>query len=267
MDINGKKIVLTGAASGIGKALLERLAHYQAEILAVDRDQAAQEAVNAQIAAPKATLHAYGCDVSTQTNMDSLFDHALATMGRIDLFIANAGFAYYEKLDTPDWARMEKLYAVNVFHPIYAAVKLRQISTLRDYKVVITASAVSKIGLPGYALYCGTKAALDRFAEAYRLELEQNGTLMLVYPIATRTHFFQAAGENTPMIWPSQPAETVAEAIIKGIENEAKAVYPSNAFKIALLLDRILPFVVRPIVQGFDLRRYRQWLAAREKAT
>lgn len=261
MDIHGKKIVLTGAASGIGAALLRQLAtRYRAEIMAVDRDQAAQAAVNAAITHPTSNLHAYGCDVSDGANIDTLFDHALATMGRIDLFIANAGFAYYERLNTPDWARLEKLYAVNVLHPIYAAVKMRSISTLRDYKVVITASAMGKMGLPGYAAYGGTKAALDRFAEAYRLELEQNSTLMLVYPITTRTGFFKAAGEGTPQPWPSQSADEVAEAIIKGIESEAHSVFPSPTFRVTLMLDRFLPFIVRPVIQGLEMRRYRQWL-------
>lgn len=118
MDIAGKNIVVTGAASGIGMHLVQLLLQQKANILAVDR---------AEITLTHPGLHILQSDISSPENVDALFAHAVATLGSIDVFIANAGFAYYEKLEQPDWQRMEVIYKVNVLSPIYSLKKLVQL--------------------------------------------------------------------------------------------------------------------------------------------
>ena len=61
-------------------------------------------------------------------------------MGGIDLFIANAGFAYYEKIEKPDWDHLTRIYQLNVFSAIYATEKMQDLNKGRPYKVVMTAS-------------------------------------------------------------------------------------------------------------------------------
>jgi uncharacterized protein len=232
MDIQGKKIILTGAASGIGKALLNQLAHYQGvTVLAVD--------IQATIDGPQPTLNSglnsniipYQADMANPTEIDQMFDFALAEMGAVDILIANAGFAYYEKLGEPDWARLERIFQVNVLSPLYALQKMKKINVNRPYYVLMTASAMAKLGVPGYAVYGATKAALGRFEDAYRFEKGDLGKLGLVYPIATRTNFFAATGKSeVPVPFPSQTPEQVAKAMIQGILQNKRAIYPSTLF-------------------------------------
>jgi short-subunit dehydrogenase len=261
MNLDGTCIVITGAASGIGRALLERLATYPVTILAADVQADLLENAVAQLTAPRATVQHFTVDVSSAAGNDALFAEALRTMGRINCFIANAGFAYYESLDTADWARLERMYAVNVFAPMDAAVRMRALNTGRAYRVVITASAMGYIAYPGYALYAGSKAALIRFAEGYRFELSERASLTLVYPISTRTNFFNQAGERTPVSWPTQSAEQVAAAIVRGIEHDQADIHPSRLFWFTLLLDRVLP--IRWLIQWLALRDFRAWLGRR----
>jgi uncharacterized protein len=54
----------------------------------------------------------YICDVSKPTEIDRLFEFALSHFSTIDIFIANAGFAYYEEINQPDWQRIEKIFQV-----------------------------------------------------------------------------------------------------------------------------------------------------------
>lgn len=61
------------------------------------------------------------------------------------------------------------------------------------------ASGMAFLGIPGYALYAATKAALHRFADSYRWQMDGHRKLTLVYPIATRTAFFRAAGKGIPI--------------------------------------------------------------------
>ena len=252
-------IVLTGAASGIGRALLVQWSSRPLRILAVDIEAEPLAAAVQSLTAARAEITPLAIDLSTPENVDRLFDEALKTLGSIDLFVANAGFAYYEQLDTADWSRLERIFRVNVFSPIYAAVKMKSLNGSRPYKVVITASAMAYLALPGYAVYGGTKAALHRFAEGYRLELDDPDRLVLVYPIATRTHFFAAAGPSIPIPWPVQAADVVAKAIISGIEQNRRAVYPSRLFKTYLFLQRFFP-ALGAVVQWPDRWKFKRWI-------
>lgn len=110
---------------------------------------------------------------------------------------------------------------------------------------------MSHLSLPGYAQYSSTKAAVRSFIDAYRYELKPGNRVMVVYPIATRTQFFDAAGKKVPVPFPSQSAETVAKKVISGIESNAKEVYPSLLFRFIQVLDRFLFFIL-PIYQKIE---------------
>ncbi len=87
MQIAHKNIILTGAASGIGKALLNQLLDFEGvKIITVDFDKI--ENVSDKIIP-------FVCDLSQQSEIDRLFEFAIAQFQAIDIFIANAGFAYY----------------------------------------------------------------------------------------------------------------------------------------------------------------------------
>lgn len=255
MKIDGKRIVLTGAASGIGRELLAQLARYDAEIVAADLNA---EKLSESVRAPqniRASLNPFVCDLSTQDGTDELFAHALATMNGIDIFIANAGFAYYEELKQAAWGHIANIYQTNVFSPFYAAIRMQEINQSNPYLAVITASTMAEWGIPGYALYASTKSAVDSFADTYRYEMPDNGRLMTVYPIGTRTNFFEQA--DAPLVYPLQTPQVVAAAIVRGIEQGKNRVYPSAAYRLASFINRFLP-IIKPLVQHTYLRQLRR---------
>jgi short-subunit dehydrogenase len=259
MKLEGKRIVLTGAASGIGAALLEALARYDARVLAADRDAARLQTTIAGLKSPRAHLLPFVGDVGTAAGVDTLFAHAVDALGGLDVFIANAGFAYYEPFAGADWEHIEAIYRVNTFSPLYALAKLRALRGGQPYHMVIMASAMARLPLAGYALYGSTKAALDSFAQAYRYEAQPNERLTVVYPIATRSNFFRAAGQSVPVPFPSQTPEQVAHAVISGIERDRRVVYPSRLFAAGEALARVLPLAGR-IYQEQQARIFRGWL-------
>lgn len=252
MDITGKKIVLTGASSGIGKEILKELARYDADIIAVARNADRIQKINDRVIP-------YQCDVSSKENVDILFNYALTTLGKIDIFIANAGFAYCEEISDPDWEHIEKIYNTNVTSPLYSFEKMKRINTGKEYSMLITCSAVSKVALPGYALYCSTKAAVHSFANTYRYEKYDKGHLTLIYPIATNTNFWEVAANQVPVPWPVQSAEKVARSVIKGIEKNKKSINPSKLFTTLAVLNRIFPFVYH-IYSSFNAMKFKKWL-------
>lgn len=260
MRLDDKRIILTGAASGIGLATLKRLTARDVKIIAVDINADELETACDALASFRSEIIPYPCDLTQNASVDALFEFALESWGGVDIFIANAGFAYYEKIQQPDWAHIERIYQLNVFSPIYAALKMREINPERPYRMLMTASAMGLLAIPGYAIYGSTKAALDRFAEGYRYELADPASLSLIYPIGTRTSFFEAASPGAaPPPWPSQTADDVSRAIIHGIEHDQKSIYPSRFFRVFITLDRIFPFL-RRIEQRLENRRLRKWL-------
>ena len=246
-------MVLTGAASGIGQALLELLAQYPLEIIAADRDEARLLGVCAALNNSRAKIIPVTADVSSQPGNDALFARARLEFGGVDIFIANAGFAYFETITQPDWARLEAIYNVNTLAPIYVLERMTALSGAKPFKVVWMASAMAYIGLPKYAAYSSSKGALHRFADAYRWQMPDPRSLMLVYPIATRTRFFAASSDATPVPTPSQTPEEVARAVLHGIATDKLEVYPSLLFQVGFWLTLLFP-VLRRLIQLRELR-------------
>lgn len=267
MQIQNKRIVVTGAASGIGRALVVQLSQHNCEVLAVDRNPEVLTTVLGSLDNPRAKIHPQICDVAEPENLDQLFSAIDNLLGGVDIFIANAGYAYYEQLLEEDWEHCEQIFKVNVYSPIYTAIKMKRLYGNQPYKVVITASAIGKLGLPGYALYAASKSAIDRFAEAYRFEMDDPRKLAIVYPIATRTNFFrQASDHKAPTPWPSQTPEQVAVAIVKGIEQDKKSIYPSIIYKLFLLLGKIIPGLYR-LEQWIEMQRFKKWIVEKKEVS
>lgn len=256
MNLSGKRVIITGAGSGIGRALLERLTPLAATIVAADVDAVALEDAIANINSNK--ISPFIGDLSDAGVNAAIFAHAQQVMGGVDVYFANAGFAYYERIGAADWARIEKIFRVNTFAPIYAAEKMRELHPNGGYVMVITASSMAHLGLPGYALYAATKAALDRFAEAYRHELPRTAQLTLVYPVATRTNFFRTGAAAGPF---SQSPEIVADRVIAGVTDGKRSLYPSRLFWLTWRVHQIVPLL--NIYTGIARRQFRAWEAKR----
>lgn len=241
MHLEGKHIVLTGASSGIGRELLLLLAEYEdVKIVAVARHVDSVPDISD-------CIFPFAADISSADGIDSVFKYCESIFGKVDIFIANAGFAYLEKLSSPDWVHIEDIYALNVFSPIYSLQKLISSNSEGQQAFVCTVSGAAMASLPGYSLYCSSKAALHQFIETYRYEKDDKLQLTAVYPVATRTDFFDKASgdKDTPLPFPQQSAEKVAKAIVRGIEKGRKRVFPSLLFRIFYPIGRAFPILMR----------------------
>ena len=255
MKIAHKNIILTGAASGIGKAILNQLLDFEGiKVISVDLNV---------IEDSSDKIIPFICDLSQQSEVDRLFEFALTQFQAVDIFIANAGFANYEVIEKSDWQRIEKIFQVNVFSPIYAFQKMKELNAGREYFVLMTSSAMAKVAIPGYALYGATKTALDRFEDAYRFENQDFGHLSLVYPIATKTNFFNRStnfsGREISVPFPASSPEEVAKAMIKGILNNKTHIYPSRLFQISRFFQKLFEVMAFPY-QYFYAQKLKEWV-------
>ena len=253
MELNGKRVAITGASSGIGLEILKLLLENGCRVAACARHIE-------NVGIEDGNLFLMTCDVSRPEEIDAFFDFAEEKLGGIDLYVSNAGFAYYEKLGKPDWAHAAAILDTNFVSTVYAAEKMKQLHGDQPYNFAVTASAMGLLSLPGYALYSGTKAAVRGFADAYRYELDKGQHFQVIYPVATKTGFFGRAGHNTPVPWPTQEASTVARRVIRGIRRDKKHIFPSAAFRITNAVSRVFPFVFK-IYADVNNRAFRKWLA------
>lgn len=241
MKISGKNIILTGASSGIGLEILKLLSQYEnVRIIAAARDID-------DMTECEGVIYPFPADLSKKEGIDELFDYAQTVLGQIDIFIANAGIAYMEKLDHPDWDHIQDIFALNVFSAIYSLEKIAEIRNDRNIFFACTSSAVAIVPLSYYALYTSTKSALRLFFDTYRYEKHPGVHTMVTYPIASHTTFFKKASskENPPLPFLRQDPQTVAKAIVRGIELNKKKVYPSFLFRLFHMFGSVFPFVFR----------------------
>lgn len=234
--ITNKKIVLTGAGSGIGLEVLRLLA-FEGDntIFAVDKDIS-------RITGFGDNVIPYLMDVSSKEGVDAIFDDAHKAMGAIDIFYANAGFPYYEVIDYVDWDRARKIFDTNVLSPIYSYEKYREYLKGKDGQFAITVSAIGKMAVPGYTLYSASKFAMHGFQQGLSFELPKNIKLTCLYPVATDTNFFKAANtKEFEKPFPVQQPEHVARKMYDGLEKGAKTVNPCKLFALSEVLFILCP--------------------------
>jgi NAD(P)-dependent dehydrogenase (short-subunit alcohol dehydrogenase family) len=225
MEIQDKVIVVTGAASGIGKALAVRFkAEGAKQIVSVDLDEAGAEATAAEVGG--IAMHA---DVGVEADVASVIERTEADVGPIDLFCSNAGVALGADLDAPD-AEWSTSWAVNVMSHVYAArhVVPRMIARGGGY-FLITASAAGLLNQIGLAAYGVTKHAAVGFGEWLAITHGHEGIgVSLLCPQAVRTAMTAntspatAAAAGDGMMEP----EVLTDFVMDGLREEKFLILP-----------------------------------------
>ena len=261
--ISNKNIVVTGASSGIGKSILEELIRQDGNrILAACRRAE-------KITGYGENVIPFSCDLSTKEGVDALFARAEEVFDKIDLFFCNAGAPYYERFDYEDWERIQKIFDLNTVSHIYTYSKYLHHLDGREGRLVYTISAMGEMALPGYALYASTKFAMKGFQQAIRDESPENLQISCVYPVSTKTNFFNVGGGGHKMEppFPVQAPEKVGKAVIKGVNKLKKHIYPCPVYLPSKYLMNCVPPVKTLYIkaQKGKLRRFVKRLEAEER--
>lgn len=259
--IENSNIVLTGGSSGIGKAILERLAQGKGNRILVACRTASG------ITGFGSNVIPFGCDLSSKEGVDSLFEKIREVFSNVDILISNAGAPYYEKFDYVNWDRIEHIYRLNTVSHIYIYSKYLEYLNGREGHLVYTISAMGEMALPGYALYASSKFAMKGFQEAIRHEGHKNLKMTCVYPVSTNTNFFNVGGNGIKMEkpFPVQEPEAVADAVIKGIEKGKKSVYPCPVYLPSKTLMTVLP-PVKHAYMASERQRLKRFVKRVEEA-
>ena len=238
MELRGRTAVVTGAASGIGRALARRLAAEGAHVAVADIDFEGALRVAAAIEGERpGSAIPVACDVTLEREVGNLVDRAEEVFGPVDLFCANAGVGGGHDIDTPDegWA---DAWGVNVQAHVHAARRLVPAWVERGEGYFLsTASAAGLLTAIGSAPYSVTKHAAVAFAEWLDITYRDRGVrVSCLCPMAVDTRLLTESGELagrkrlTYQVMVSTGAvlspDEVAGAAIDGIREERFLILP-----------------------------------------
>jgi short-subunit dehydrogenase len=246
MQLEGARVLLTGASGGIGQAIAARLAARGASLLLTARGDDALQRAAAELAARGATVETVAADLGTAAGIERVA--AAAERFRVDILVNNAGtnvFGLLEQLGTPD---VQQILRTNLEGPVQLVHRLlTHLLTRRRAVIVNVGSSFGSIGFAGFAVYCASKFGLRGFTEALRRELA-DGPVRACYvaPRAVATAFNppEVVQMNADLGNRADPPEAVAAAVERAILEERRETYIGQPEGFFARLNGLLPGVV-----------------------
>jgi meso-butanediol dehydrogenase / (S,S)-butanediol dehydrogenase / diacetyl reductase len=172
-SLEGKSIIVTGGARGIGEAIARELAAHGASIMVADINEAGARTVAAEIGASGGRVESLKLDVTKRGSVAAVIERTVSVFGSLDGMINNAGVVQskaFLSLDETDWSRIMDINALGVLIGIQEAAKV-MIAQGRGGKIVNTASIAGKQGYRELAHYCASKAAVISLTQSAAKDL------------------------------------------------------------------------------------------------
>jgi NAD(P)-dependent dehydrogenase (short-subunit alcohol dehydrogenase family) len=266
--LEGRVAVLTGAATGIGRALASRLAEEGATLCLADINAGALEETASALASRGVSVSTHAVDVSDGARVESFAREVEGSHGRADVLINNAGVALHGTVEEVSLADIEWVMSVNFWGTVYCVKHfLPALKRQAGAHIVCVSSIFGVIAPPGQAAYCASKFAVRGFAESLRHELERtNVRVSTVHPGGVRTGIARSARigagadpskgererqrfERLAITSPEQAAERIVRGMLRG---EPRILVGRDASQLDLL-QRLLPArywrLLRPLVE------------------
>jgi short-subunit dehydrogenase len=254
MKVKGKKIILTGAGSGIGKELAMQLTKKGASVIALDVNSESLDKLKSELN----TISTYTVDMSNNKSIDEFKDDYYKTNDSVDMIINNAGiiqpFVNVEKLEDNT---INKVMNVNFFGPLrLTKIFINDLLKRKEAYIVNVSSMGGFFPFPGQTIYGASKAALKLFTEGLYAELlDTSVKVMVVFPGAVNTNITKNSGiemDSSSSYKTLSPAKA-AETIIKGIEKNKFQLYVGSDSKIMHFLYNLNPkFAIKTIKKQMD---------------
>jgi short-subunit dehydrogenase len=256
-NLTNRRALITGASSGIGRALAIELARRGADIVLFARRAERLEEVARQIAALKRRAVLVAGDVTDAEARRRAVDAARTEFGGLDILVNNAGIAAHGRFVEATPERIRPIFEVNFFAPV--ELIREAIPLLRDGVqplVVNIGSILGERASPHKSEYSASKFALHGFSEAVRPELARLGIDVLVVAAGpTQTEHFDVLIEGTADLpWgnpPRQPADVAAKSIVRAIERGRRKLVTGWRGKLLLLANRFFPRILDRVMQRY----------------
>jgi short-subunit dehydrogenase len=270
--IRGAAAAVTGAASGIGRALALELAARGCDLALADRDEAGLQAVAAEIAktvsakAQPRKVSVHRLDVGEPSQIEAFAQAAVAAHPGLNIVINNAGVALLGQFSEIDQAQMDWLMNINFWGVVHSCrAFLPHLSRQREAHIVNLSSIFGIIAPPGQTAYAAAKFAVRGFSESLRHELQMAASpvrLSVVHPGGVATNIVRNSRTGTGMTDNARRAQSIerfdtvakttpaaaALRIITGIEKNQPRILIGNDARFMDLLQRFRPATYWPVL-------------------
>jgi short-subunit dehydrogenase len=259
-DVRGAAAAVTGAASGIGRALALELAARGCDLALADRDEAGLQDVAAEIGkagARKVSVHRV--DISQPEEIEAFAQAAVAAHAGLNIVINNAGVALLGQFSEIDQAQMEWLMNINFWGVVHSArAFLPHLSRQREAHIVNLSSIFGIIAPPGQTAYAAAKFAVRGFSESLRHELKLAASpvrLSVVHPGGVATNIVRNSRTGAGITDNERRAQSIerfetfakttpaaaAQRIIRGIEKNQPRILIGNDARFMDVVQRLRP--------------------------
>lgn len=268
-DFQGSAAAVTGAASGIGRALALELAARGCDLALADIDEAGLESIAKEIGAAQGRrITTQRVDVGDAGQIEAFAQTALAAFPNLNILINNAGVALRGDFDEYDQAQMEWLMDINFWGVVRGTRAFLPYLKQRPVAHIVNISSIFGIVAPaGQSAYCAAKFAVRGFSESLRHELAMADSpvrLTVVHPGGIATNIARRAPAGTHLRnamsaeevgarfakMARTSAQTAAQRIIRGIErNEPRVLIGADA-KLMEVVQRLRPVTYWALLMG-----------------
>lgn len=264
---SGKKVIITGAASGIGKHLAELFIEAGAVTALFDINEQSLHAT------AKAFAYKYNCkvfssvvDVTDFNSFKKSVEDVIAEIGLIDIFINNAGVGVSGDFVNNSVEEINKITGVNYLGMIYGSKIILEHFYKQGYGHLVNMASVAGLqGYPRMSLYCATKSGIIGFSQGIRFELERHGIDISVgMPSTTDTPMIldklDGADDAIPGILLAIPmckVEDVAIALFKGIYKKKFMIFPTITDRGSLFVRNFLSVPFNMFIRAVGFKDYR----------
>jgi short-subunit dehydrogenase len=241
-----KRVILTGAAGGIGTHLARLLSAEGARLCLTDINEEALQAVRQQLTGD--ALHVVAANITDAAGRQKIVDETLQAFGGIDMLINAAGINPFGVFAQQDPGLIQKTLEINCLGPVLLARAVLPSMLEQDNgQIVNIGSTFGSIGFAWFSAYSASKYGLRGFSQALRRELAETGVrVSYVAPRAVRTAI------NSPAVYEMAKAvkmnmdepDAVAEQILKSIRKAEKESYLGFPESLFVRVNAILPGVV-----------------------
>ena len=248
--IREQVIVITGASSGIGLATAQEAARRGASVVLASRDPVDIQKAADDIVASGGKATAVVADVGDQGAMEALAEQAVATYGRIDTWVNNAGVSIYGQLREIPLDDAHQLFRTNYWGVVHGS--LAAIPHLRKNggALINLGSELSETALPLQGHYAASKHAVKGFTDTLRMELHHEGApivVTLIQPAAIDTpypeHAMNYLGVEPTHMPPVYAPEVVAEAILACAQSPHRNLRVGSGAKLYTMIEKTMPGV------------------------
>ena len=254
MRLDGKRVVITGASSGIGAELARQLAAKRCRLALAARRAEMLEDVAKQVRAAGGEAIAIAADVGDEASCRALIERAVASLGGLDVLVCNAGISMFSRFDeVTDLGLYERLMRVNYLGAVWCtAHALPHLKRARG-AIVAVSSQLGKVAAPTRSGYCASKFAMQGFFDSLRIELAPDGVqVTIACPGIVHTDVRAAAlgpdgkprGESSIEETGAMSAVACAALILRAVERGKREERMTLKGRIAPLMTALAPSVV-----------------------